>query len=1279
MSDFVDNFDKKSSTLSFQIPNGGVKDFCNESPGNGNNFLGDILTSDTTPNISSGLSSTSPINSSKSLKATKSVKFSDCDQFYETFYQTPFVNEDDEIIEDTVHVDIESMISGDDCSSSHVSFSTLDKATAGSAFDTESFSDFPLRLSQVESEGPERFSMDLVIEKLMNFQISLQPKSGGATPKEENENILTHFEPSDNIVDDDDVLVDRRRVSEENEMMLELIRAASQSLIECFKPNRQVPDAEAEKKLREESMQMLLDGDDSDANTPAVIDATNVGTAQNDSTSSQILQHLAKSTHPTSNGILSAHKIDNGFVPSSFIEEFSTSLPVQDCATLATKEPVLELNNLLESDVVTSTVKVSPPKRRNEKSEDSFPPLELTRQHQYLESDVLSKGIALDGLASSSPLPDCLLTSSKVTDLAVCTVDTQLHSPNRCRGTTGSMSCDPPVNMNSKSVQQHVSSNVSESGTTMTGSSINENSEDFTSMSNVCSSPLQGRGSLGVKVAGKTSEDAYGGSKVDYPPFSVDEAAALWVTEDASSKFDIANKRLRGLPTMSETSLKESSSATTNPCDSRRPSLNVTAAPLESELDPNSLRVKPSRLAIPISDMPPLQGLTGAQSRRHERLNRHETVAIDMGKGAVRYQRWKLFGNILFLWLFLPIIFCVLVYGIIPYDYFAGRASSSSSSNSASSPPSLERRNTSELVGPKISFTAWAPSTVPWILIMSSASAIAVDIYSTVISEIEFGVVIWHNSPRDYLKVAVAAIFCTVAMQILSFLTWGVGHVRNWLAMIAVGSTVVGFSLYRLFHKKRCLSTISPESGEAFRRLLRGLFVLFTLTGVLYTLFTLLYSQFSTSSGGFIGFLLATTFPLLRILLMSAMEKIPCMLWGHSGRGLCAGSTYVIVLAMWHGVFLSLTAACVSSSFELVTLGAVEFSLQFSTLYTISKLPSFPLTKTQSMEIMNKTDAAARYRKEREMVKRGSKARKVLAIHPNNDIESPRNHVPNGDLVISVPGEETPDPSDALNSEKKPPSSVEIVLEGENVPTESLDRCPSSFSFDGGVVAPGPRTVKDERVPAQGDEAYETRLATLLGLTWLTGSITPIAFLVCATLLNVGPNRRLFSAKVNIWRSSGGPTFSEVSDVEVLANLSRLWSLSVFNRDTSDVESVMWSIPSGRSGVGSTLVSKMLCVSFAHVLMLVGGCIWLRWNGSGSGNGSGTEKGTISSRSPIDLSRDAFEEPDSSNSSRASKDLGGLMSALLEYQYNVIALSSVMTMAIILSVVFPWYGMNSSL
>jgi hypothetical protein len=1276
MSEFVNNFDQTSSTLSFQLPIGGQRDMCNESAVIANDFSGDQLTSDSTPTFSDGISSTSPVNSSKSMKASKKVKFSECDQFYETFYQTPFVNEDDENIEDTIYVDIESMISGDDCSSSHVSFSTLDKATAGSAFDTESFSDFPLRLSQVESEGPDRFSMDLVIQKLMNFQISLQPKSGGATPRDDIEKPSLQFEPTADI-DDDDVLVDRRQLSEENEMMLELIRAASQSLIECFKPNRQVPDADAERKLREESMQMLLDGDDSDGSTPVVlVDAASVEVTQYNTSSSK--QEAEAPIKISVNGKHSAKKNDVGLTSSVIVKGLVPKDAVLDTATVTFKEPVMQPVTPPESDQEISASKISPLnvlKMANVVSDERCQPTKLAR------SGAASNGNPLNFLSVPSMVTDHHAGPSITKDIAVCAGNPQ-HSSK------GYGSEVVKFDSKTKPVPYPLSLNLSELETAVTGSSVETKTSDPDSPVNatspvdaMSSSVLKGRGTLGVKLAGKSSEDsASSGLKLDYSSFSVDEAAALWVQEDSSSKFDM-NMRSKGTPNMSENSFKESSSATTNPCDSRRPSLNVNGAPMETELDPNCLRIKPSRLAIPMPETPPLQALTGAQFRRLERLNRHESVAIDMAKGVERYGTWKLFGNVLFLWLLLPVIFCVLVYGIIPYDYIAGRPPNSSPNNAAAAANlSGVPRHLREDLGKQISFRAWAPSTVPWILIMASASSIAIEIYSTVISEIEFGVVIWEDSPSDYFKVAASSIFFTVAMQILSFFTWGVGHVRNWLAMVAVGSTVVGFLLYRMFYRNRCPTAISPESCEAFRRFLRGLFVLFLLTGVLYTIFTILYSQFSTTSGGFVGFLLALSFPLLRILLIAAMEKIPCVLWGQHGRGLCAGSTYIIVLAMWHGVFLSLIAACVSSSFELMTLGAVEVSLQFSTLYTISKLPSSTLPK----ETIDKTGpkvAASRYLKDRELLKRGCKARKVVAIHPNNDIESPRNSLARGGLVISVPGDKAPDLSDAVTSDKDPAApSAEILNEGDNLPTESMDRCGSSFSLDAGPVIAGPRTIKGGgRALTPGDEAHETRLATLLGLTWLTGSLTPIAFLVCATLLNVGPNRRLFSAKVNTWRSVGGPTFYEASDIEVIAELSRMWSLSIFNRETSDVETVMWSLPTLKTGVGSSIVAKMLCVSFVHVMMLVGGCIWLRWNGSGSGNGSGTEKGTISSRSPIGLSRDAFEDPDSTNcNSRASKDLGGLMSALLEYQYNIIALSSVMTMAIIFSVVFPWYGMNSS-
>ena len=51
---------------------------------------------------------------------------------------------------------------------------------------------------------------------------------------------------------------------------------------------------------------------------------------------------------------------------------------------------------------------------------------------------------------------------------------------------------------------------------------------------------------------------------------------------------------------------------------------------------------------------------------------------------------------------------------------------------------------------------------------------------------------------------------------------------------------------------------------------------------------------------------------------------------------------------------------------------------------------------------------------------------------------------------------------------------------------------------------------------------------------------------------------------------------------------------------------------------------------------------------------------------------------DSQNNYRPSKDIFGLINALLEYYFNTIALGAILTMAIVFSVIFPWYGMNTA-
>lgn len=80
----------------------------------------------------------SPLRSSiwslKTIKNENSVTFSNDIKYYFTEWQEPIINEGDDNFQ---YLDIESMISGDEDSSSHVSFNTLDKSTAGKTCTTD--------------------------------------------------------------------------------------------------------------------------------------------------------------------------------------------------------------------------------------------------------------------------------------------------------------------------------------------------------------------------------------------------------------------------------------------------------------------------------------------------------------------------------------------------------------------------------------------------------------------------------------------------------------------------------------------------------------------------------------------------------------------------------------------------------------------------------------------------------------------------------------------------------------------------------------------------------------------------------------------------------------------------------------------------------------------------------------------------------------------------------------------------------------------------------------
>ena len=1259
------------------------------------------------------------VDCAKFEKSRKKVSFSEKDQFYETLYQTPFVNEEDEMMEDTIHVDIESMISGDDLSTSHVSFVTLDKATAGSAFDTESFEDFPLRLSQVESEGPDRFSMDQVIQKLMNLQMSLQPKSGGATPREDTvrdavytDNPIPSF--GSNIEDDDDVLVDMRQMSDENEMMLELVRAASQSLIECFKPNRKPPDEEAEKKLRAESLQMLLDDDDSE-------DYAAIGSAAASTTTADrcidIPDKSAEKLFEAPMFMMAPNESNWTIMEPDDGKSKSVIKPVVASSSSVVIENIIQHQNegvkySANGTTVPSHDSLIIPIDHEENISDSYsssPPLSPFEPSSHGTHSATSSSSSRNGLILRGLVPSRLPGNNTYSSFSVNA--SSEHSALALASTLHSHSPRQYSQDGRDAVKEKEGSSPLTLGDDRSSPKTVESVGDDMDSKGIIGIYRKSKRSVGTKLQFRNmQEDNSFTERMGYESkqnIIIDESALLWLPNgdsDTPNKSNSSSRRIKVNVGQDDDSCKESSSATTNPCDSRRPSLNnqVEAATTDVSAEASSLRLKPSRLIIPSPESVVVQPATGAHHRRLERLSRQESIIVDLGKGTEGYRNWKLYGNIILLWLLLPVFFCILAYGIIPYEKTAASSDmanhNETDSGGSTSPLSGMQRDLLGIDRSTRSPSSWGASITPWIFVMTSASAAAVEMYSSVISEIEFNSNVLEGTPCDHLKVIAAAVVSTIAMQFLIFSTLGAGRPRNWLAMVGTGSCAVAVMLYNMFYRNKEAAAISSESVAVFRRFLRGLFVLFCVSAIWYTVFTIIYAQYAMSENGFFGYFLAASFPFIRSALTFIMEKCPCMRWGNSKDGLCAGSIVMIVIAMWHGVFLSLIAACVSSHYELILLCLVEFMLQFSVMYNISKHPSStstsaPSSKTaghKSEDKSSPTCPAERSRTEHETSNTKYKARKVIAVQSSGDIENPRAIAMGrlNSMAISKSSSPSPRvaitdivdaPSGDVTSSEKSPKSFALTSPPLNYNNNNDCNSDCSCHEDTGRGATRPTSMKSPGSPrTPGDDAEEARLATWLGFTWLTGALTPMAFLLCAMFLSIGPNRGLFSPKVQEWRAVGGPVYGKLSAIEVAAGLSRVWSLSIFDRDSSDLPSHMWSIPTAKSDSAVTssqsshLVVRLICVSIAHTVFLVAGSVWFWRNGD-------AENGKLFSKSltgRISQLTHALDAP--SNNCRASKDLPALISSVLFYQFNVLFLSILTTMVVVFSVLFPWYGMNSA-
>lgn len=627
--------------------------------------------------------------------------------------------------------------------------------------------------------------------------------------------------------------------------------------------------------------------------------------------------------------------------------------------------------------------------------------------------------------------------------------------------------------------------------------------------------------------------------------------------------------------------------------------------------------------------------LSAAQFRRHERMNRHMSVATDMANGVEKYSVLKLLLNILFLWVILPAALCSSSFGIIPFDFFLNSSTEGAGDNVLNRLPGDVRGN------------SWAVTMVPWTLIMSCAALLSMEMYSSVITEIEFGVVLWESNLFLYFLTCTVAVVTSMTMQALIFSVASPGRAWNWLPeMIAGCLSVCGMLLYAFSMSCRATfpfrSVTSIETTRNFVLLLCGVFTLTCFGGAGYSVYAKLYTQCATVGNTAAGIFLAFLFPFLRLLITATVQGCPGFKWGPHKGYLCSGMSAPLISTFWHCVFSCLIVGTSSSSHQLITLAIVETFIQSLALMEILKLPSAS-TASRPEQLDCRMSSSLKCKNElknplQRQVSASWTSKSSIAV----DCSSLRGH----DTVLK--GES--DPVSITVNNKRWLQTNSIKLKKSSGIGAATKRGILTFST--------PPTL---RSPA--DNIKEIQLTALLGMTWITGALTPLTFLICSAVLSAGWNKRLFAREIlSSDRANYVAVAAGTSDWEVSAHLDRVWCINVTNSH----------------GNTSDFTFKLLSLSAFHFMLLFIGLTLIgihkmscRCTAPCSSQSLDIERGTEDSESDVG--------DDHGSRVSVTGHMLGVLSALVEYHYRIIAFSSVFAMSIVLSIIYPWFGMNSSL
>jgi hypothetical protein len=429
---------------------------------------------------------------------------------------------------------------------------------------------------------------------------------------------------------------------------------------------------------------------------------------------------------------------------------------------------------------------------------------------------------------------------------------------------------------------------------------------------------------------------------------------------------------------------------------------------------------------------------------------------------------------------------------------------------------------------------------------------------------------------------------------------------------------------------------------------------------VSYAIFAVIYTLFSGLES---GIFLAILFPFLRFFLVFVVERCPGVQWGFKRGNLCAGNIVTVIAAAWNGAFCCLIVGCASENYQLITLAVVEAFLQVGVLVAIGAMPD----DNGKDGISNGDDDSQMINQERKSKKTPKNITRLRNLIICANVYSSSNIMKNSSKdkirnVHSMEGGKVEDDNFIYPESQKRDDEVKVDkgVINEGIPSMKESSLTNTFFTFPSICT------KEESRTAEHD-SREVRLATFLSLTWISGVLTPITFLLCCLIFSIGPNREIFGRNI-----LGGHLIDSLG-------FDQIWSLNFYSYDSNGSSSNLWYVSPhqnivNNSDISSMLVKKLVGVTVFHLFMFLVGYQWLNYNGQIKNR----INRSLESKSKESLSCQSNCSDNLKENNGISTDIFGLISALLEYNYNLVAFTVTLSVALVFSVIFPWSGMNSS-